>query len=141
MSVWPQAVPQPSLEGPEGTLVCLSIDVESRDLEDLLETLARVEFPINPQIYHDAEIVYIDAAGREEAKPSTLVEFPAYAARIDEVRRALDGGGFGRTRIRVTSMLEELHADPVLEPAPPGASYVSQYRRKWSILQAKSEHL
>ena len=52
MSVWqctPSAAP---LCGSEGELVAVSISVSPRDLEALLEGLAHVDFPINPQIYH-----------------------------------------------------------------------------------------
>ena len=48
----------PALSGSEGTLVSVSICVDPRHLEPLLEALAQVSFPINPQIYHDAALVY-----------------------------------------------------------------------------------
>src|ERR1035437_10610756 len=91
MSVWPKTLPaSPSLSGREVALVSVSIDVDPRRLEPLLEALAQTSFPINPQIYHDAAMVYLYAGGREETGPATLVEFPAYEGRLDEVRRALD---------------------------------------------------
>jgi hypothetical protein len=36
----------------EGDLVSLRISVEPRLLEDLLEALAQLDFPVNPQLYH-----------------------------------------------------------------------------------------
>ena len=59
MSVWPECCQlTPRSRGREGALVS---DFHSRGaahLESMLEALAQVSFPINPQIYHDAAIVY-----------------------------------------------------------------------------------
>ena len=94
MSVWPKAVPAASLlSGSEGTLVSVSIPVDPCKLETLLEILAQVDFPINPQIYHQPE-------------SHTLVEFPAWAGHLDEVRGALTKAGFPVDAVRVTSMLD-----------------------------------
>ncbi len=136
MSVWPQRIPEPSLSGLEGTLVSVSIDVEPSRLEALLDALARVEFPINPQIYHEAEMVYVYPGGREEVARVTLVEFPAYAGRLEEVRSALRDCGFEETMLRVTGMIEEIHAEYSPEPAPAGAGYLSRRRRKRSEFSA-----
>ena len=130
MGVWPAAVPAPSLSSGEGDLVSVSIDVEPRNLEALLEALAHVDFPINPQIYHDAELVYRYSDGREKTESTTLVEFPAYAGRLGEVRQALAGFGFDPGSVSVTGMWEELHAGSAAEPAPAGAQYVSRRRSK-----------
>jgi hypothetical protein len=95
MSVWPKLEPaSPSLSGSEGALVSVSIGVAPRYLESLLEALAQLPFPINPEIYHGAA--------------ATLVEFPAYAGRLEEVRGALDAYGFDRSSLHVTSMLDEI---------------------------------
>lgn len=93
MSVW-QNTP-PTLSGREGELVSVSISVEPRELESLLEALAMVRFPINPQINH---------------YPETVVEFPSYEGGLAEVRQALRAGGFDPRAMRVKSMIEELHA-------------------------------
>jgi hypothetical protein len=70
MSVWSTAVTAPlPLLGAEGALVSVSISVEPPRLEALLDALAHLDFPINPQIYHDAGPV---------ANPAAMVEFPAY---------------------------------------------------------------
>ncbi len=96
MSVWPKAVPASlSLPDSEGALVSVSIQVAPRNLESLLEALAHIEFPINPQIYHDAV-------------PGTLVEFPAYENHLDEVHRALLAFGFDPQCVHVTSMLDAI---------------------------------
>jgi hypothetical protein len=87
MSVW--------LSGREGELVSVSISVDPRDLEALLESLASVKFPVNPQIHHGAR---------------TSVEFPAYAGDLGQVRTCLEAGGFDPGSIRVVSMLEEIHS-------------------------------
>src|SRR5664279_6422817 len=73
MSVWPNTLPvTPSLSTAEGALVSVSIHVEPHCLESLLEALALVSFPINPQIYHEAALVYRFADGREETESVTL---------------------------------------------------------------------
>lgn len=82
-----------SLSGTEGELVSVRVNVEPRLLEDLLETLAQVSFPINPQIYH--------------SRP-TVVEFPAYESRLDELRRVLEHSGFDASAIKVCSMLDAI---------------------------------
>jgi hypothetical protein len=113
MSVWPSTLPaSPTLSGREGALVSVSIDVDPRRLESLLEALAQTGFPINPQIYHDAAVVYLSADGREETQTATLVEFPAYEGRLDEVRNALDSHGFEPASICATGMLDEIHREP-----------------------------
>lgn len=81
------------LSGNEGELVSVSVEVDSRSLESLLETLSRVTFSINPQIYNG---------------PITTVEFPAYEGRLDEVRRTLAGSGFNAAKVRSVRMIEKL---------------------------------
>ena len=108
MSVWPVIEPfGPSLAGSEGSLVSVSIDVDARHLESLLEALAHLSFPVNPEIYHDAVVVDC-TGGREKAREATLVEFPAYEAQMAEVRRALASYGFDPSTVQVTGMLEEI---------------------------------
>jgi len=82
----------PALFGLEGELVSLRISVEPRLLEDLLEALARLEFPVNPQLYH---------------RPAHVtVEFPAYSARVDEVRGTLERSGFSAASLEIARGLE-----------------------------------
>jgi hypothetical protein len=98
MSVWPKPIPASlSLPDSEGALVSISIQVAPRNLESLLEALARIDFPINPQIYHDAA-------------PGTVVEFPAYENHLSEVYRALQSFGFDPGCVSVTPMLEAIQA-------------------------------
>ena len=114
MSVWPKTLPvSPSpLSGREGALVSVSIDVAPRRLESHLEALAQTGFPINPQIYHDAAVTYLYADGREETQTATLVEFPAYEGRLEEVRNVLGSYGFEPASVHSTSMLDEIHREP-----------------------------
>lgn len=70
----------PALHGIEGDLILLSVAVEPRSLEALLDVLAGLDFPVNPQLYHRAA--------------RSVVEFPAYAQRVAEVRQALERNGF-----------------------------------------------
>jgi hypothetical protein len=100
-----------SLSSNEGVLVAVTIRVEARDLEGLLEALARVEFPINPQIYHEAEISILYPDGRQESDTATLVEFPAYEGRLEEVTAALAAYGFDPGNLQVTGMLDELRSE------------------------------
>ena len=131
MSVWPNTPPAaPSLSTAEGALISVSIDVKPHCLESLLEALALVSFPINPQIYHDAALVYRYADGREETESITMVEFPAYEARLAEVRHSLQAYGFEPDCVHAIGMLEEIQSDQQKEPAPAGAGYVSRYRLK-----------
>ena len=139
--VWPDAISSgPSLSGSEGALVSLSISVDPRRLECLLETLAEIGFPINPQIYHDALMVFVYPDRHEETESTTLVEFPAYAGRIEEVRRALVAAGFDAAALQASSMLDAIHLVPRSEPAPPGVPYVSRYRLRRRGAAVQSLH-
>lgn len=85
-----------ALFGREGELICLSIATEPKLLEDLLETLATLDFPVNPQLYH---------------RPSEVtVEFPAYSNQVDSVRDALAAQGFAAGAIQVSRPLVRAHA-------------------------------
>ena len=136
MSVWPEVSPEKPLSGREGVLVSVSIGVDARYLESMLEALARVDFPINPQIYHDAAIVYLYPDGHQETEATTLVEFPAYAGRIEEVRRAVVAHDFDPDSVHVRAMLDEIHTEDVREPAPAGADYVARWRVKRRVAGA-----
>jgi len=138
MSVWPNMSPASSsvLRGTEGELVSISVTVEPRDLEDLLEALATLEFPLNPQIYHEAAVTYAGADGTERTEPATLVEFPAYAAWIAKIRGVLVASGFDGGAMSVAAMLEEIHGGERVEAAPPGASYAYRLVRKFPLRTA-----
>jgi hypothetical protein len=112
-----------SLNGIEGTLVSVNITVDARDLENLLEALAQLEYPINPQIYHQAMAVYRYADGTEKRRRTTVVDFPAYASWGEPVRRTLRVHGFDPANVHVSEMLDELHEECAFRPAPEGASY------------------
>jgi hypothetical protein len=72
--------PEAALFGREGELISLTVSTEPKHLEDLLEALASLDFPVNPQLYHrPAEV---------------LVEFPAYSSQVEQVRVALSRQGF-----------------------------------------------
>ncbi len=97
MSVWSTAVTAASLLGTEGALVSVSICVEPPRLEALLDALAHLDFPINPQIYHDAG---------PATHPAALVEFPAYEKRLPEIRGLLETCGFSAKTVTATAMLD-----------------------------------
>jgi hypothetical protein len=119
-----------ALCGLEGALVSVSISVDPRHLESLLEALAQLGFPINPQIYHDAALIYRYPDRHEETEATTLVEFPAYEAQLEAVRGALHAYGFDPASLHITRMLDEIHAEFPEEPAPAGARYTSLRRLK-----------
>ena len=134
MSVWPKPLaPLPPLSGSECALVSVSISLDPRRLESLLEALAQISFPINPQIYHEAALVYRYADGRETAEDVTLVEFPAYATRLDVVRGALSAYGFDPAIAHVAGMLDEIHSGKQAEAPPPGVAYVARFRTRRKV--------
>jgi hypothetical protein len=135
MSVWPSTCDTgtPALCGSEGELVSISVSVAPRDLEELLEALATLDFPINPQIYHDAAVIYVQRDGQQRREPSTIVEFPAYARRVAKIRGVLETCGFTSDTVSVSAMLEQIHSAERMEPAPPGSSYAYRLVRKHAI--------
>jgi hypothetical protein len=83
--------PEPALFGREGELISLMIATEPKLLEALLEALAALDFPVNPQLYHrPAEV---------------LVEFPAYTNQVEQVRDALLRQGFASDGMQVSRPL------------------------------------
>lgn len=142
MSVWPDvtATQSPALHGSEGELVSISVTVEPRDLEDLLEALATLDFPINPQIYHDAAVVYVGRDGAERQEPSTVIEFPAYAGWLPKIRAVLETCGFGGNAISVSPMLDEIRGEERLEAAPASAAFAYRILRKHSAAAIASGH-
>ncbi len=128
MSTASAFVPGFALSSTEGALVSIAIRVEPRHLESLLEALARLEFPINPQIYHDAEITFLHRDQYEEPVATTLVEFPAYHRRLDDVYLALEAQGFDRDSVLITSMLDQLESASLSEPAGQKPSWTVRTR-------------
>jgi hypothetical protein len=81
----------PGLFSLEGELVSLRIAVDPKHLEDLLEALALLDFPVNPQLYH---------------RPGEVtVEFPAYSGRVVEVGDAIRNHGFNPETLEVCRIL------------------------------------
>src|SRR5260370_42689686 len=99
MSVWQCTPSTTPLGGSEGELVAVSISVSPGDLEALLEGLAHVDFPINPQIYHSS---------RDASSADTIVQLPADAGGLPHVRDAFAAAGFDPQGLRVTCMLDEI---------------------------------
>jgi hypothetical protein len=83
------------LAGREGELVQVRISTDPRCLEEVLDCLAGLSFPINPQLYHGVP---------------TIVEFPAYESRLLEVREALRVYGFDSESMRVSPMVQAISA-------------------------------
>jgi hypothetical protein len=113
----------PSLRGTEGELVSIRIAAEPRLLEKLLDVLAGLSFPINPQLIHDAAVVSVGPDGSRRVEPATLVEFPAWAGRVQEIEGVLARSGFDGACLSVTDMLADIHTPPAEESAPAGAPY------------------
>jgi hypothetical protein len=142
MSVWPDVTaPEfPALRGSEGELVSISVTVEPRDLEDLLEALATLDSPINPLIYHGASVIYVGRDGAERVEPSTMVEFPAYAGWLPKIRAALTTCGFSDAAVSVSSMLDEIHGREHTQAAPAGADFAYRILRKHQGAAAAGSH-
>lgn len=124
--------PAARLAGPEGELITVAITTPPRRLEALLDSLAQLDFPVNPQLYHDACVVYVRADGAEIEEPVTMVEFPAYSARLPEIERALASAGFPPEALAWLPMLESLRESCFRTPAPPGAPwrFLLRYRSR-----------
>jgi hypothetical protein len=71
-------------------LLMVRVRVESRDLEELLEALAGLEFPLNPELF---------PSGGE-----TIVEFPAYGHQLEEIYSVLPDPA----RVDTVTMLAEI---------------------------------
>ena len=99
MSVWQYEPSTSVLSGSEGELISVSISVDPRHLEALLEALAQVDFPINPQIYH---------AEGHAPQDRAIVVFPAYARRLPQVRDAV--AGLSGVAVSEKGMLEEIQS-------------------------------
>ncbi len=124
MSVRSNILPdQASLRGRDGELLSIKVRTEPRRLERVLEALASLPFPINPQIYHQGGIAYIYGDGREERKHLTIVEFPAFSDQLELVKKALQRAGLPPETAHVRPMLENIHTDHCTEAAPSGAPY------------------
>ncbi|MBM3765036.1 MAG: hypothetical protein FJW32_06560 [Acidobacteria bacterium] len=78
----------------EGELVLVRVNVESRHLEDTLESLAALPFPVNPELAH---------AGLD-----STIEFPAYEGQLAAVRGALESLNVD---LRTVSMLTAIHGE------------------------------
>ncbi|MGQ9632941.1 MAG: hypothetical protein ACUVXB_01710 [Bryobacteraceae bacterium] len=132
MSVTPE-VPspaKPSLRGAGGELILISIAVEPRSLESLLEALAELPFPVNPEIYHNADVTRVYPDGRQECELAVLVDFPAWEYNLEAVRQALRARGFAPESLSARNLLEGLAAESETLPAPQGSPYVAIVRRK-----------
>ncbi len=81
--------PASHLHGSEGELVLIRISADARHLEDVLDAVAELPFPINPEIHH---------ATPQESR----VEFPAYSQRVEEVRAILALRGLPEDCLQVT---------------------------------------
>jgi hypothetical protein len=120
-----------SIKGREGELVSVRVCVEARLLEALLDALAGLSFPTNPQIFHQAGIGHVYPDGREDIRPTTMVEFPAFSNHLAQVRDALAAADLPPDSLRVRGMFEKIHSERDAVPAPEGADYtrIKFYRR------------
>jgi hypothetical protein len=96
MSVWQDATRAPSLSGADGELLAVRIAVPWGQLEELLEALAAVPFPINPEIRHGS--------------PLTTVEFPAYSGQMEDITNVVRRAAGPGLRIKARKCWPELLA-------------------------------
>ena len=78
----------------EGELLQLSVLVERRKIEMVLDTLAGLPFPVNPEIVHP-----------ETASGPVVVRFPAYGRRLKAILGELAALGFPSDSVRVRGEL------------------------------------
>jgi hypothetical protein len=111
MSAWSDPIiPDAVLGGAAGELVSIRITVDPHRLESLLEALAAVSFPVNPQLHHQAVLVGIGPGGRREARAVTVVEFPAYENHLAEVKTILEKGDFPPDTVHLCRMLDDIQS-------------------------------
>ncbi len=94
MSQRPATSESAALRGPKGDLVFVRVSVPQRLLEDALELLSQASFPVNPEIRH--------------ANSNSVVEFPAYDADVEEIRRLLKDGGLYSGAIDIANALSAI---------------------------------
>jgi hypothetical protein len=83
------------LTGTEGELISVRVAIEPHALEEMLDCLSSVPFPINPQIYHGVPVI---------------VEFPAWEHQLHLVKDALRAYGFSPSAVQTRDMLEAITA-------------------------------
>ena len=81
---------QHALRGAAGELIMVRLTTSAQDLEETLETLAGLDFPVNPELFH---------RGSE-----TTIEFPAYTGQFSHLATALVAYG----QLETVSMLTEI---------------------------------
>lgn len=118
-----EPTPAARLAGPEGELITVAIAAPARRLEALLDALARLDFPVNPQLYHEARVVYVRADGVEIEQPATMVEFPAWASRLPEIRGALEAAGLPREFLAYLPVLDAMRQACFRTEPPPGSAW------------------
>lgn len=73
-----------------GELVMIRVSVPAQELEDVLDMLAGLQFPVNPELF---------SCGGE-----TRIEFPAYGHQLEEVYSVLPE----QARVETVGMFAEL---------------------------------
>lgn len=72
---------------PDDEVITVRISVEAQHLEELLEALAGLSFPVNPRIDH--------------RHLTSVVEFAAAPSRLTDVRRTVKCAGFDPRSVEV----------------------------------------
>ncbi|MBC7927468.1 MAG: hypothetical protein H7039_17615 [Bryobacteraceae bacterium] len=85
----------PGLTGSRGELISVRVIVAPFALEDLLECLALLSFPINPELHHGVP---------------TIVVFPAWDSCLPELESALLASGFDSSSLDTQAMLTAIAA-------------------------------
>jgi hypothetical protein len=80
-----------ALFGADGELVLLRAAVDPRFLEELLDVLAQLDFPVNPELLHRPGQV--------------VVEFPAYQRHVEEACETLRNSGLEGLILQVCGVL------------------------------------
>jgi len=87
----------PVLAGRDGELLLVRLRIPAPQLENVLDSLATLPFPINPELHHGF--------------PESTIEFPAYALRTADIRTALNAAGLSGIHVEVAPMLAVLNPE------------------------------
>lgn len=119
-----------SLLSAEGELVIVRIAVNPRRLEQLLEALALVPFPVNPEIYHNIPPAAPGSSTPGGPLDTTIVEFPAYSGRLPDVCNLLNIHGFDPASVSSQKVLERIRTGVSAQSATGDAGCETERFRK-----------
>ncbi|MBK9166989.1 MAG: hypothetical protein IPM24_05930 [Bryobacterales bacterium] len=97
MNPWLDTPDVPPFSGPAGELVSVTVSADPWDLEALLDALALLPFPVNPELHHPSG---------DDDSALTRVSFPAYSRDLTAVREVLLRTGQDPGNVAVSAILD-----------------------------------